>query len=160
MNKSVIAGVILSTGLGLAACAPNQAIRQPVVQCAFPNQAAPAPGRGLVAQEYGAITPIPLDAVQFTNQRLSKQLAVQFLQARRTETNTVQVTARMINCTDSALVVGVRTNFMDKEQAPTEAETIWQNVILQPRSMGTYQESSLSKAVEFYVVELRNAGSP
>jgi hypothetical protein len=112
----------------------------------------------LVAQEYGKISPIPLDAVQFTDRGLSKEIAVQSLQAHRTPTNTVQVTARLINCTDDAVVVGVRSSFMDGQELAIEAATAWQNVVLQPRSMGTYQESSLSRGVEHYVVELRDAG--
>ncbi len=156
MNHVVRTAVVLVALLMLSACV--RAVRQPVVQCKFPHEAPPPPGHALVAQEYGAISPIPLDAVEFTDAALSKEVAVQFLQARRTATNTVQVNARMINCTDSTLVIGVRTSFMDKDTTPTEAETAWQNLVLQPRSMGTYQESSLSNGVEFYVVELRNAG--
>jgi hypothetical protein len=135
------------------------AARKPVVECKFPRVAAPPAGSALVAQEYGSISPIPLDAVQFTDRKLSKEVAVQSLQASRTPTNTVQVTARLINCTDSAVVVGARSNFMDGSQAAIEAQTAWQNVVLQPRAMGVYQESSLSKAVERYVVELRDAGN-
>jgi hypothetical protein len=148
--------ILLAIMGGLGGCV---AARKPVVQCTFPKQAAPLPGDALVSQEYGEISPVPLDAVQFTNQVLSKQIAVQSLQAHRTLTNTVQVTARLINCTDTPLVVGVRSNFMDASRLALEPATVWQNVILQPRALGTYQESSLSKAVEHYVVELRDAGN-
>jgi hypothetical protein len=142
---------------GLGGCVAES--RKPVVQCTFPKQAAPKAGDALVSEEYGAISPVPLDAVQFTNQVLSKQIAVQSLQAHRTTTNTVQVTARLINCTDTPLVVSVRSSFMDASRFALEPATVWQNVVLQPRAMGTYQESSLSKAVEHYVVELRDAGN-
>jgi hypothetical protein len=50
--------------VALTGCA---ATRKPVVECRFPRQAAPPPGHALVAQEYGEISPIPLDAVQYTD---------------------------------------------------------------------------------------------
>jgi uncharacterized lipoprotein YmbA len=139
---------------GLAGCATT---RKPVVQCSFPSQKAPAPGSALVAQDYGAITAIPLDAVQYTD-ALKRKVVVQMLSAGRTPTNTVQVTARLVNCTNDSLTVGVRTNFMDAREVPTEAQSVWQNVILQPKAMGLYQTSSMSKGVEHYVLELRDAG--
>jgi hypothetical protein len=142
----------------MAVCAMGcVATRKPVVECKFPRQVAPPSGSALVAEEYGVISPIPLDAVQYTDQSLSKQIAVQSLQAHRTQTNTVQVTARLINCTDSPKVVGVRSNFMDRSEFALEPASVWQNLVLQPRSMGIYQESSLSAAVQHYVVELHNA---
>ena len=156
--KTWMTAVVISLGITSVSGCVNP--RQPVVQCTFPAQGAPPPGSALVAHEYGAISPIPLNAVQFTETNLSKQVAVQLLQARRTATNTVQVTARFVNCTDTPLVVGVRTNFMDVSQSPTESATVWQNVVLHPRALGMYQESSMSKEVESYIVELRDTASP
>jgi hypothetical protein len=147
------------TALAAAALTGCVAARKPVLECRFPSQAAPPPGRALVAHEYGEISPIPLDAVQFTEPDLSKEIAVQLLQSHRTQTNTVQVTARFINCTDAVKIVGVRANFMDKNEFPLEPASGWQNVVLQPRSMGNYQDSSLSRTAEHYVLELRDAGN-
>jgi hypothetical protein len=155
MRALLVAWIALSISCSLTGCV---ATRKPVVACNFPKQAAPAAGTALVAQEYGQISPIPLDAVQFTGRVLSKEIAVQSLQAHRTPTNTVQVTARLINCTDEPRVVGVRSNFMDRQELATEPATAWQNVVLQPRAMGTYQENSMGRGVEHYVVELRDAG--
>lgn len=144
--------IALLTGLG--GCANE--VRKPVVECSFPSQAAPPPGTALVANQYGSISPIPLDAVQFTDRTLTRQVAAQSLHARRSPTNTVEISARFINCTDAPLVLGARTNFMDGTERAVEAPSAWKNVILQPRAMGDYQESSLTTQVEHYVVELRN----
>ncbi|MBX9608529.1 MAG: hypothetical protein K2Y51_20085 [Gammaproteobacteria bacterium] len=149
-------GVLLAASLlGLGGCTTE--LRKPVVECSFPSQAPPPPGSALVATQYGSISPIPLDAVQFTDHALTRQVAAQSLHARRSPTNTVELSARFINCTDAPLVLGARTNFMDGSERAVEAPSAWKNVILQPRAMGDYRESSLSAEVEHYVIELRNA---
>lgn len=140
--------------LGLSGCATDT--RKPVVECGFPSQAAPPPGSALVATQYGAISPIPLDAVQFTDRALTRQVAAQSLHARRSPTNTVEVSARFINCTDAPLVMGARTNFMDGTERAVEQASAWKNVVMQPRAMGDYNESSMSAQAEHYVIELRN----
>jgi hypothetical protein len=154
MKKTTLACHILLGAITLSGCA---ATRHPVVQCKFPRQTLPA-GDALVAQEYGAISPIPLDAVQFLDQTLSRRLAVQSLLATRTETDTVRVTARLINCTDTPLTVGARLDFIDGQHAAAEPQSVWQTLVLQPRSMALYQESSFSRAVQHYVMELRSGG--
>ena len=142
-----VLGAITLTG-----CAET---RQPVVQCKFPRRALQH-GPALVAKQYGEISPIPLDAVQFLDGSLSKEVVVQSLLATRTATNTVMVTARLVNCTDGPLALGARLNFMDAQDAVAEPQSMWQTLVLQPRSLGVYQESSVSKTVQHYVVELRS----
>ena len=142
---------------GLGGCAHE--VRKPVVECGFPSQAAPPPGTALVAHQYGSISPIPLDAVQFTDRMLTRQVAAQSLHARRSPTNTVEISARFINCTDAPLVLGARTNFMDGTERAVEAPSAWKHIVMQPRAMGDYQESSLTTQVEHYVVELRDGSA-
>jgi len=144
----VLAAVLLTAG-----CAGPHAM---VVECKFPGQDMPD-GPALVAQEYGEMSPIPLDAVQFTNPLLKEQLVVQSLKARRTPTNTVQVSARIINCTDAPLVLGLRTHFMGEDQADSEQESAWSKLIIQPHALGGYKESSLTAEVLNYLVEIRDA---
>lgn len=130
-----------------------------VVQCTPPQAAAPA-GDALVALAYDAMTPIPIDAVQFTNEAMAHQVVVQQLSARRTPTNTVQVVARLVNCTDVPIIVGSRVHFMDANHVPVEDVSVWQRVVLRPRAMGQLQESSMTRGVEHYVVELRDERGP
>lgn len=139
--------------LTLYGCADT---RKMVVQCGFHSEGAPT-GPALVAQEYGEMSPIPLNAIQFVDYSLVEQLVVQSLRAQRTPTNTVQVQARMVNCTDFPLVVGVRTHFLDKDQISAEKETAWRNVIIQPHALGSYKESSLTTEVGNYLLEIRDA---
>lgn len=148
---------LLALLAALGGCANE--VRKPVVECSFPSQAPPPPGSALVANQYGSISPIPLDAVQYTDRELTRQVAAQSLHARRSPTNTVEISARFINCTDAPLVLGARTNFMDGAERAVEAPSAWKNVVMQPRAMGDYQESSLTTQVEHYVVELRNGSA-
>lgn len=136
--------------LALAGCASEPV----VVECKWPRPQAAA-GDALVSQAYGAMTPIPLNAVQFTSSSLARQVVVQELFARRTPTQTVQVTGRLVNCTDTPLVVASRLHFMDARQIPVEDVSAWQRIVLHPRAMTQWQALSASPDAESYVVELR-----
>ena len=144
-----VGAVLLSLPVLFAACAAS-----PVVECKWPRPGAAA-GDALVAQNYDDMTPIPLDAVQFTNVGLARQVVVQQLVASRTSTQTVQVTGRLVNCTDQPLVIGSRLHFMDARQVPVEDVSVWQRIVLQPRAMAQWHAMSMSPEAERYVVELR-----
>lgn len=131
--------------------------RQMVVQCRTPWALAEVTGPALVAREYGVISPIPLNSVQFTDSRLKSMLAVQSLQGLRTPTQTVLVQARLVNCGDTPLQVGLRTSFMDGRQAPTEPISAWQTLWLPPRALAIYEERSVAVGATAYLVELRPA---
>ena len=131
-----------------------------VVECSVPR-ARPAPkGPALVGHEYGMkMSPIPLDAVQFTEQRIANSVAVQALYASRTPAETVQVTARFVNCTEEPIAIRARTSFLKASQAPTEPISAWQTVYLSPKATGIYTESSLGRGeVTNYLVELAGGG--
>lgn len=138
----------------LAGCATD--VPDAVVECSVPK-ARPAPkGPALVGHEYGMkMSPIPLDAVQFTEQRIANAVAVQALYAARSPAQTVQVTARFVNCTDEPLAVRARTSFLKSTQAPSEPMSAWQTVYLSPKATGIYTESSIGRSeVTNYLVEL------
>lgn len=102
-----------------------------------------------------SMTPIDLNAVQFTDKPLTRQMLVEGLFARRTETDTVEVTARFVNCTDKPLQVLARSSFMDLTQAPTEPVSAWTQVFIPPKGTGTYRERSMSRdEVQYYLIEL------
>lgn len=153
--KTTTAKLLLTAAIPLllAGCAET---RKMVVECGFPDQPPPQ-GPALVSQEYGETSPIPLNAVQYVSPSLVEQVAVQNLKARRSPTQTVEVHARLINCSDSQMVVGVRAHFMDNDQVPTEKESAWQNVVMQPHALGHYKESSLKTNVGYYLLELRDS---
>lgn len=115
-------------------------------------------GPALVANVPKSMTPIDLNAVQFTDKKLTKQVIVEGLFARRTETDTVEVTARLVNCTDTPLQVRARSSFMDEAQAPTEPTSMWSTVVIAPRGTGVYRERSMSRdEVKYYLIELADA---
>ncbi len=115
------------------------------------------PGMALVGGQYGAMesTPIPLDAVQFTDAWLAKHIAVQGLYANRTATQTIQVSARLVNCSDKSIAIGARTSFINKSQGPAEAPTMWRTQVISPRATALYQESSVATDVAHYLIEIR-----
>lgn len=129
-----------------------------VVECGSVARNPSAVGPALVGEDYGPkTTPIPLDSVLFASKDLSKRIAVQSIFAARSETHTVRLTARLINCSDSAAQVSVRAHFMDRERRPTEKPSGWQAVYLQPRGLGIYDESSIaSEPVAHYLLEVRD----
>jgi hypothetical protein len=138
---------------GMAGCAATETR---TVECRVPGAKPLRPGAALVGQSYGMeMTPIPLDAVQFTDASLWERIAVQHLSAARSATDTVKVSARLVNCTDAPQVIGMRTSFMDEAQVPSEATSAWQTVHLSPRSTATYSEMSTSTKVRHYLLEVR-----
>jgi hypothetical protein len=109
----------------------------------------------LVGLEYGEqASPIPLNSIQFSNWDAARSLSVQRLAASRTPTNTVEVAARFVSCSDIPFAVRVRTSFLDANQAPTEAASAWQTVYLQPHLTATYSERSISTGAKNYLLEV------
>jgi len=149
--------VLLSVLPMLGACAPVASTRRPVVECEFPTQGAPT-GPALVSRVYGEMSPIPLNAIQFTDRDLARQVVVQSLRSDRTATSTLQVSARLVNCLDQAQAINARTSFFGADDAPAEPESGWQTVVIQPRSSAVYRQASLSRDVQAFLVELRPDG--
>lgn len=113
-------------------------------------------GPALVANVPRAMTPVSLDAVQM-NDRVWKQVVVEGLFVRRTPTDTLEVMARLVNCTKAPLAVEVRSSFLDAGQAPAEPTSVWRIVHIAPLAMATYQERSTATTnVAHYLIELRS----
>lgn len=149
--------LLLAAGFasGSAAAAENQ-----VVKCktAKARKSAPYAGPALVANVPRSMTPIDLNAVQFTDKALARQVLVEGLFARRTETDTVEVTARFINCTSQPVEVQARSSFMDQTQVPTEPTSVWSRVFIPAYGTGVYRERSMGRdEVQYYLVELTAA---
>ena len=125
-----------------------------VVEC----KAAPGTGRSgpaLVGQAYGmAMTPLPLNSVQFGSAALSRSVAVQKLYAERTPADMVQISARLVSCMDAPGVVRMRTTFMRADTAPAEAPSAWKVVHLEPRATALYSELSVTRDAASYLIEI------
>lgn len=154
MHSKLSIFFLLATVISLSGCATDS--RKMIVECTFPDQPPPQ-DYALVSQEYGENSPIPLNAVQYVSPSLVNKLAVQSLKSRRTAMQTVEIHARLINCSETPMMVGVRAHFMDNEQVPTEKESAWQNVVMQPYALGHYKESSIKPDAEHYLLEIREA---
>lgn len=121
------------------------------------RRAPSAGGPALVANVARAMTPVDLNAVQMNDKGIWKKVVVEGLFARRTEAETLEVMARLINCTKEPLVVQARSTFLDAGQYPTEPVSAWKTVHISPRSMATYEERSIgARKVDTYLIELRS----
>lgn len=145
---------LLAAAVGLPACAPMPGPAPVVADCHLPSTQE-RPGPALVGQRYGmAMTPIPLDSVQFGGPETARAMAVQNLYATRTPTGTVQVSARFVSCLDQPASVRVRTSFVRADTSPAEAPTPWRLVFLEPRATALYSELSASTDASAYLIEV------
>jgi hypothetical protein len=152
MKRALMVAALTGSLLAANAAAENNVVKCKTWQA---RRAAPVAGPALVANVPKSMTPIDLNAVQFTDKPLTRQVLVEGLFARRTETDTVEVTARFVNCTDKPLQVQARSSFMDLAQAPTEPVSAWTQVFIPPKGTGTYRERSMSRdEVQYYLIEL------
>ena len=152
-------GVLLAAlGTFVLADTPALAGANDVLECDFREfrNALRSPGPALVAEVPGTMSPIPLNAVQVTDKSITRKVLVEGLFARRTPTGTLEVMARLVNCTDYPLQVEGRSWFMDENQLPSEGESAWRRVFLNPRSTAVYREFSIGTAdVANYLIEIR-----
>lgn len=150
-----------ATGLLAASLAaqPAEARENRVVKCKISAARADlgSSGPALVANVPRSMTPISLNAVQWTDKRLERKVVVEGLFARRTEADTVEVTARFVNCTKHPLVLQVRSSFLDQSQFPAEPSSAWKNVFVSPYATGVYQERSIgTDKAAAYLLEMRS----
>ena len=149
----------LCTGLlvlALAGCAATPNTRpQALLTCDYKalKRNAPVGGPALTSVAYGAVKDIPADAVLMSDQGLFHSVMVQRLGTQPTPGGTVQVTARLANCTGAGFSVRARTAFLDQGMAPAEPVSAWRTVFLPPGGMAVYQESSFTagKAAHYYI---------
>jgi hypothetical protein len=138
----------------LAGCGALPGAPPVVAQCSEPN-VSDRPGPALVGQTYGmAMTPLPLNSVQFGAMDIARSMAIQSLYASRTPTGTVQVAARLLSCADTPVVVRLRTSFLQSSTAPAEPASAWHDVFLAPRATAVYTEMSTSVDAATYLVEI------
>lgn len=145
-------------GIGLTVACTQQVAVAPRTACDFtPMLTVAAPAEAvLVAPIPGTMNPMPLNTVSITDAGITNKVLVQAVGARRTETGTVEVWSRLVNCTDFPLQVEGRTQFMNKAQAPVEAPSAWLRIYLPPRATGVYSErSTQTQSAELYLIEIR-----
>lgn len=159
MNRH-IAKTCALFGLLVLFIAPTVNAAETLLECDFRAQkkAGRAPGPAMVAPVIKALTPLSLNSVQIGDKSIAKKILVQSVNARRTQTNTVEVIVRMINCTDYEQHVQLRSSFMDSAQVPVEPTSAWSTVFIPPRSTGVYTEKSISTdEVAYFFAEMRES---
>ena len=144
--------------LAVTVAAPALATENKTLSCKtyLARWAGSSGGPALVANVPRSMTPIDLNAVQFTDKKLGKKMIVEGLFAQRTAMDGLKVMARLVNCSKEPLVVQLRSNFMDANQLPTEAASAWKTVFLSPKATAVYEDNSIGRApVASYLIELR-----
>jgi len=126
------------------------------LRCRPPEAGKAASGPAWVTLGYGTgAEPIPLNAVLFTHNPLAENVAVQSLTSSRTPGGTVQVTARLLNCSDQPMMIRARTAFLGRSGPPAEVVSAWQPVALPAKASTLYMESSLrGEGVESFLIEI------
>jgi hypothetical protein len=146
-------GAVLSSG---SAVAQTPVRPQAQLKCDFYKANRPVGAAAVIAPvTRGAFTPIPLESVQLIDKSLSRKIVAQGVEARRTETDTVEVVARVVNCGKDPLQLQLRTSFLSSAQSPTEPTSSWQRIYVAPKSTGVYTEKSISRDVAHYLIEVR-----
>jgi hypothetical protein len=154
-SASILASAVLAA-LVLAGCSSTPAARpQALLKCDYKALKASAltGGPALTSTAYGSVKDIPADAVLISDAGLYNSVIVQQLGS-----GTVQVNARLANCTGAGMSVRARTAFLDAGMAPAEPVSAWRTVYLPAGGMAVYQESSYSsgKAAHYYIELARN----
>jgi hypothetical protein len=154
VNNRLMSVAMLATLVGCA-----QPEFQPLVQCDMPQSSRdPASGPALVAREYGRIEPLPLNSILYNQPSLTRKVVVQSLHANTTATGTLQVQARLVNCTRQQRILGIRTHFMNEDERPVENPSAWQQLFLPPGGLNDYSEMSMTSQPGAYLLEIRDEG--
>lgn len=113
-------------------------------------------GPALMGSVSGSMSAISLNAIYVTDKAIRRKVLPQELFARRTPTGSVELIARLVNCTDYPMQIQGRSSFMDQTQIPTENPSAWQTVFIEPHGVATYREVSIGRAdVAYYMIELQ-----
>ncbi len=155
--KNAFLGAVGALALSLAGCASTPSARpQALLKCDYQalKKNAPVGGPALTSVAYGSVRDIPADAVLMSDRALYHSVIVQHLSTTATAGGTVQVTARLANCTGAPMDVRARVAFLDGNMAPVEGVSAWRPVFLPAGGMAVYQESSLSQRAAHYYIEL------
>lgn len=155
-----IPALVVVAALALVALSANTAAAQvrpqDQLKCDFYRANRPTAAPAVIAPlARGAFTPIPLESVQLIDKALSRKIVAQGVEARRTETDTVEIVARVVNCGKDPLQLQLRTTFLSAGQSPTEPVSSWQRIFVAPKSTGVYTEKSISRDVAHYLIEVR-----
>lgn len=86
------------------------------------------------------------------------KLSVERLRSARLGNDALEVSMMLRNRTDYPLVVEARTLFLAKDGMPTEDESAWLRLFLEPKGVAGYREASMrGQDIQHFRVELRES---
>lgn len=154
--------IIVITAIALiSGCAskPKQAPPVTIASCDFttaPHGSAPRGYGALVPAIKGTLHPIALSTVSITDRALLRRVVVQDVKAMRSQSQQLNVYARIVNCTDFPIILEARTQYLDANQVIAEPVTGWKRLYLPARTLGNYQEASIQQPMpDTFLIELR-----
>jgi hypothetical protein len=142
----------------LSACADSHMVVEPRPVCDFRPlvSSQPIAEAALVPSLPGTISVMPLNTVNITDVSITNKIMVQAVSVKRMVTGSIEVWSRIVNCTDFPLQIEGRTMFMNRAKGPVEPPSAWQRVYLPARTIGTYQEKSITRdGIQNYLIEIR-----
>ncbi len=156
--KSILLITMIAALFGCAT-KPKQGPPVTFASCDFnaaPYGSAPRGYGQLVPAIVGTLHPIALSTVSITDTALLRRVVVQDVKAMRTQSQQLNVYARIVNCTDFPIILEARTQYLDGNQVLAEPVTQWKRMYLPARTLGNYQESSIQQPMpDSFLVELR-----
>ncbi|MFC3053175.1 putative periplasmic lipoprotein [Kordiimonas pumila] len=148
LSRVVVVGLVFG-----GAIVPS--VSADTLKCDFrPLKKLGPPKPALVTDVPSIMTPVALNSVQIVDKNIRKKIMPQAVFARMSPTGTVEVMARLVNCTDYDQEILVRTSFMDLSQMPSEPTSIWKRLFLSPKSTQVYTEKSMLPDVGYYLIEV------
>jgi uncharacterized protein YcfL len=95
-----------------------------------------------------------MDSVVYLSPALANAIGVTSTGGRRGETGNLECVARLVNRSDSPLVIQARASFYDVQSLPLDDTTLFQRVNLPPRGEGTVKLQSTNTNAAHYVIEV------
>lgn len=97
-----------------------------------------------------------LSPALFNGQR--GKLSVERLRSTRMGNDALEVSMMLRNRTDYPLVVEARTLFLAQDGMPTDDESAWQRLFLEPKGLSGYRETSMRGLdIQHFRIELRES---
>ena len=129
----------------------------PTISCKSPTNWERGGGMALVGENYGIrVAPIPLNSVLFGSPDIAGRIAIHHLGASRTPADTVEVSARFVNCFAEQQIIEVRSSFFRLDGASVEEPSAWQKVFVPAGSMANYSERSMATGnIGSFLIEVK-----
>jgi hypothetical protein len=85
---------------------------------------------------------------------MGERLSIRTIELGKSATGLATLQSELANCTDGALLVRLRTQFLDAQGRPSEPVSIWRDMPIGLRSVAFYEEKASSPASRHFLLEV------